>query len=228
MSLFNDFLSLIYPRHCAACSTVLIELEEYLCVTCLTGLPKGRHDFTMGKALYEVLGGRVPVRHAGYLYAFEKSGKIQNLIHAIKYNGQKELAVYLGGLLAQDLQKDLPDFDLVMPIPLHQKKLKKRGYNQSEYFGKGIARASGKPLYNRQLIRTVNTATQTKKRKYERWENVEGIFRVQEADLLRQKHVLLVDDVVTTGATIEAAWEALKPIEGIQLSVASIAFAKKT
>ncbi|MEI6020350.1 MAG: ComF family protein [Bacteroidota bacterium] len=227
MTLFNDFLSLIYPRHCAACSNVLIEQEKFICLSCENALPRGHHDITGGKAVHEVLAARVPLIHAHYLFNFEKSGKIQNLIHAIKYNGQKELATYLGEILGKEFLKNKVSFDLIVPIPLHPKKIKKRGFNQSAHFGNGIAKTMGNTMMLDNLIRAIETPTQTKKKKYQRWENVEGIFQLQDFASMQHKHVLLVDDVVTTGATIEAAWQALKEVEGIQISVAAIAFAKK-
>ncbi len=228
MTLFNDFMSLIYPRHCAACSNVLIEQEEFLCLNCENALPKGHQDFSNGRAVHDILAARVPLVQAKYLYTFEKSGKIQNIIHAIKYQGRKELAAYLGELMAKEFTNNPVLFDIIVPIPLHPKKIKKRGFNQSEYFGSGIAKALGKSMMLDNLIRKVETTTQTKKKKYQRWENVEGIFHLQNHESIQNKHVMLVDDVVTTGATIEAAWQALKDVEGIKISVASIAFAKKS
>jgi ComF family protein len=161
------------------------------------------------------------------LVCFRKSGKVQRLLHAIKYQQQKELAEYLGKIYAEDLLKESILFDVVLPIPLHKNKLKLRGFNQSEWFAKGLANQMNSVLDNTSLIRTKQTSTQTRKRKFERWENVEGIFNLETADLLKNKKVLLVDDVITTGATIEAAWQALKDVEGIELSVGAIAYAKR-
>ncbi|MEO6304368.1 MAG: phosphoribosyltransferase family protein [Bacteroidia bacterium] len=151
------------------------------------------------------------------------------MLHAIKYQDQKELAQFIGQLYAKDLTKEkaLNDIDLIIPIPLHKKKLKTRGYNQSEWFAKGLATELEKPLNITSFERIQETDTQTKKKKYQRWENVEGIFKLNDPGLLVNKHVLLVDDVITTGATIEAAWLALKETEGIRISVISIAFAAR-
>jgi len=229
MTLFNDFLSLIYPRQCEACGGTLLEQEKYICLQCLVDLPKSKNTIKHGNEILNVLLGRVPLQSANYLYSFEKSGPVQNLLHAIKYQNQKELATFLGEQMAFELKDQiaLQNIDYLIPIPLHQKKLKSRGYNQSEFFAKGISNQIQKPILSQNLKRTVETSTQTKKRKYQRWENVKGIFELQQPEQLINKHILLVDDVVTTGATIEAAWEALKEVEGINVSVASIAFAQK-
>ncbi len=122
----------------------------------------------------------------------------------------------------------LKNVDVVLPIPLHTKKLKQRGYNQSEWFAKGIASELNLKLDTTLLKKVNSTSTQTNKKKFERWENVEGVFELQNSESLTNKHVLIVDDVITTGATIEAAWQALKDVEGIKVSVLSIAFAAKT
>jgi ComF family protein len=162
-------------------------------------------------------------------YLFEKSGKVQKLLHAIKYQNQKELAQFIGELYAQDLikEKTLDDIDVIIPIPLHKNKLKLRGFNQSEWFAKGLAKSLQKPMDIISFERRQETSTQTKKKKYQRWENVEGIFGLKDPAALINKHILLVDDVITTGATIEAAWLALQDVEGIKVSVISIAFAAR-
>ncbi len=229
MTLFNDFLSLIYPRQCEACGGILLEQEKYICIQCLVDLPKSKNSVKNGNEIFNTLLGRVPLESATYLYSFEKSGPVQNLLHAIKYQDQKELATFLGEQLAKEFNDLVQSqtIDCLIPIPLHAKKLKSRGYNQSEFFAKGISIQLQKPILNQNLIRIVETSTQTKKRKYQRWENVEGIFKLQQPEQLQNKHILLVDDVVTTGATIEAAWQVLKEVEGLRISVASIAFAQK-
>jgi len=200
MTLINDFLSLIYPRHCEACANSLFKHENYICNHCKLSLPKSNYHKIFENELVQTFAGRVPLEKTLCFYMFEKSGKVQKLLHAIKYQDQKELASFIGELYANDLEKENThmSFDLILPIPLHKQKLKVRGYNQSEWFAKGLAK-----------------------------ENVEGIFNIKDRQTLVNKHILLVDDVITTGATIEAAWMALKDIEGIKVSVASIAFASR-
>lgn len=227
MALINDFLSLIYPRRCEACGGHLLRHEAFICTYCRVNLPKSGYHLDADNQLSNALGGRIPLQQAMSLYLFEKSGRVQKLIHAIKYQEQKELGEFLGTLYAEELLKNgnLKDIDLVVPIPLHRKKLKARGFNQSEWFAKGLAKGLNRQMDNASLVRVAETSTQTKKKKYQRWENVEGIFELNDSSALKNKHVLLVDDVITTGATLEAAWQAMKDVEGIRLSVASIAFA---
>lgn len=229
MALINDFLSLIYPRHCEACGNNLFGHESLICNHCHITLPKSNYHLDMDNSLMKTLAGRVPLVYGLSFYLFEKSGKVQKLLHAIKYQDQKELAEHLGKMYASDLvaAKCLKDVDVVIPIPLHKHKLKARGYNQSEWYAKGIAAHMDKELSLDSLVRVIETSTQTKRKKYERWENVDGIFELNNNSQLENKHILLVDDVVTTGATIEAAWQVFKTISGLRMSIASIAFASR-
>ena len=229
MTLINDFMSLIYPRHCEACANGLFKHEIYICNHCKLNLPKSNYHKNEHNELSQTFAGRVPLSNSLCFYLFEKSGKVQKLLHAIKYQDQKELARFIGDLYAQELVKTTinDDVNVIIPVPLHKKKLKQRGYNQSEWFARGLANVLEKPLDVNSFERVHETSTQTKKKKYQRWENVEGIFKIKDHSALVNKHVLLVDDVITTGATIEAAWLALKDIEGIKISVASIAFAAR-
>jgi ComF family protein len=229
MTLINDFLSLIYPRHCEACTNVLLKHEKYICNYCLVALPKFIAGQGADNELSRVFAGRVPLNYGLSLYSYQKSTRVQKLLHAIKYQGQKELAVFLGNMFGADLNTKAGElgFNEIIPVPLHKNKLKKRGFNQSEYFALGLAEALKIPINNAVLERVVETSTQTKKKRYKRWENVDGIFKLREPGKLNNKHILLVDDVITTGATIEAAWQALQNEEGITISVASIAFASK-
>jgi ComF family protein len=224
MALINDFMSLIYPRHCEACGNNLFKHETFLCNHCKLNLNKSNYHLNLDNELNQTFAGRVPLTLALCYYLFEKSGKIQRLLHAIKYQNQKELAQFIGELYATELLEKnlLKQVDVILPIPLHINKLKLRGYNQSEWFAKGISKASNIDLNTSSLVKSKETTTQTKKRKYQRWENVDNVFSLDQ-----QKHVLLVDDVITTGATIEAAWQALKQIDGIKISVMSIAFANQ-
>lgn len=225
MALINDFLSLIYPRQCEACGNTLFKHEHFICNYCKVHLPKSNFHKKPENALLTAFTGRVPLIHALPFYLFEKSGKVQKMLHAIKYKNQKDLGEYLGHLYGKELSEHIHNVDLIMPIPLHKKKLKARGYNQSECFVKGLSKSLSIQMDTISLQRKVETNSQTKKKKYERWENVEGIFELENKDSFSNKHILLADDVITTGATIEAAWQALKEIEGIKISVASIAYA---
>lgn len=215
--------------HCEACGNSLFKHEAYICNYCKLNLPKSNYQKNNQNELSQTFAGRVPLENSLSFYLFEKSGKVQKLLHAIKYQNQKELAHFIGELYATDLKKEttLESIDVIIPIPLHERKLKLRGFNQSEWFAKGLAKILEKPLDIISFERVQETSTQTKKKKYQRWENVEGIFNLKDETSLINKHVLLVDDVITTGATIEAAWMALKDVDGIKISVISIAFAAR-
>jgi ComF family protein len=230
MALINDFMSLIYPRRCEACGNALYQHEHFICSFCHVNLPRSNYHLLQENEILKLLAGRVPLRLASSFFVYEKKGRVQGMLHAIKYQDQKELGAYLGRLYASGASEKavFEGIDVIVPIPLHRKKLRSRGYNQSEWFARGLSEVLGKPLDTTSLVRVAHTATQTRKKKYERWENVEGIFRLADRYSLGGKHVLLVDDVITTGATIEAAWLALKESAATSLSVLSIAFASKS
>ena len=229
MTLINDFLSLIYPRYCEACGSNLYKHEDLICNQCIITLPHSNYHLLSVNEINLLFAGRVPLVHALCIFNFEKSGRVQKLIHALKYQNQMGLGIWLGNYYANLLKAKsiLDDVDLLIPIPLHKNKLKQRGYNQSECFAKGLSEVFERPMLNNCILRLSETSTQTKKKKFERWQNVEGVFKINNPSILENKHVLLVDDVITTGATIDATWQAIKDIEGIKISVISIAFAAK-
>ena len=229
MTLINDFLSLIYPRYCEACGSNLYKHEDLICNQCIITLPHSNYHLLSVNEINLLFAGRVPLVHALCIFNFEKSGRVQKLIHALKYQNQMGLGIWLGNYYSNLLKANsiLDDVDLLIPIPLHKNKLKQRGYNQSECFAKGLSEVFERPMLNNCILRFSETSTQTKKKKFERWQNVEGVFKINNPSILENKHVLLVDDVITTGATIDATWQAIKDIEGIKISVISIAFAAK-
>ena len=228
MGLWNDFIALIYPRNCVGCSNSLYKHEERVCNHCYITLPKSNFHEEENE-LERMFSGRVPVIRAGSYYLFEKSGKVQKLLHSIKYKSNKGLAEQIGIWYAQSLKNcnEVAGADVIIPVPLHPKKQKQRGFNQSEEFAKGLSKELNVPLSSDNLFRNAFTETQTRKRKFERWENVKDKFELKDPEVLRDKKVVLVDDVITTGATIDACYEAMKNVSGIKISVLSIAYAKK-
>jgi len=227
MNYLADFLALFYPKYCYGCNSSLVKGEKCLCLQCLAGLPRTNFHLQKNNPVEMLFAGRVHVFRATAFCSFHKGGVIQHLVHQLKYKGKREIGSYLGYLFGQNLMKseDFQSIDIILPIPLHQQKKKKRGYNQSESICDGIAKGMAKEYNYSALIRMVHTQTQTKKSRYNRWENVSQIFKVQQPEKLEGKHILLVDDVVTTGATIEAAVQVLLEIPSTKVSIACLAWA---
>src|ERR1051326_1593739 len=201
--MLNDFLSLIFPKVCYACGKNLFKSEDCICLHCLYHLPKTNFHLYPDNPVIKLFWGRTNIYSASALYSFSKGSKVQHLIHQLKYRGKKEIGISLGKYYGKEL-KMAPLFssaNVVLPVPLHIYKLKKRGYNQSETFAQGIAESLGAEAFNAILTRVSASTTQTKKSRFERWKNVEEIFKVTSPEKLEGKHILLVDDVVTTGST---------------------------
>ncbi len=224
----NDFISLIYPRICASCGNSLWRYEHVICTSCEFHLPKTWFHLEHDNPVSRVFWGRARVDSvASYLY-FNKGKRVQHLIHHLKYKGRKEIGVYLGSMYGNYLKKT-PLFnavEVVVPVPLHKKKELRRGFNQSEQFGIGLASSMKIRIDTKTLYRAKSSETQTRKGRYKRWENVTDIFAIKNHDQLEGKHVLLVDDVITTGATLEACIHVLSGIRDIHISVATIATSK--
>jgi len=227
MSLLDDFISLFFPRICYGCGNSLYKNEEVLCTYCLFRLPKTHFHLESDNPVSRMFWGRVEIESAAAFCYYRKSGKVQQLIHQFKYKGKKEIGSYIGRLYGDYLTKTeaFNNIDLIVPVPLHPKKIRKRGYNQSELFGLGLSQAMNVKLDKTTLFRTRASSTQTKKSRYKRWENVETIFSLRNGENLKGAHILLVDDVVTTGSTLEACAQALLQIEGVRVSVAAMAYA---
>ncbi len=222
-----DFISLLFPRVCSACGTNLADTEQTLCTRCLYQLPTTNFHDDPENEVAKLFWGRVNIEKATSFYYYFKGSKFQKPIHQLKYHGQKHIGFDLGKIFGQHLKETgFKITDLIIPVPLHYKKLKKRGYNQSEFIARGIAEALDKPVATDIIYRAVYNPTQTKKSRFERWENVDGIFLCKKESKLMNKHVLLVDDVVTTGSTLEACAQAITRISGAKVSVATLAVAK--
>ncbi|MEQ8470243.1 MAG: ComF family protein [Marinoscillum sp.] len=201
-SYWNDFVNLIFPRVCVHCNSVLIYQENHLCTKCRLSLPKTNYHLKSDnpiqlKFIYE------PKVHQACTYLhFNKKGIAQSLIHELKYRDQPELGVLIGNWYAHDLTTCGWPIDMIIPIPLHKSKLKRRGFNQSERFAAGLSEVLGWPVLDDLIIRKRRTSTQTKKTKVERWQNVNSIYALKTSGGVFEKNVLIVDDVLTTGATI--------------------------
>lgn len=226
-SLFEGFLSLFYPEVCAACGTGLLRHEKTVCLTCLHTLPKTGYEQIADNPLARIFWGRIPFEAVAATFFFSKQGKVQHLIHELKYKSNREAGYFLGEQMGEIL-REAPLFqsvDYLIPVPLHPKRQHQRGYNQSEVIAQGINRTFPVPLSADVLYRTVSTTTQTRKSRQARWENVKQIFAIKNEEKLIGKHILLLDDVITTGSTLEACGQVLKQIPDIKVSVATAACA---
>ncbi len=227
LSLFSDFITLIYPRLCYACGNNLMRGEKGICTYCQFHLPRTFFHNDAYNPVFRTFWGRVNIEMAASYVYFNKGGHVQALLHKLKYSGIKEIGVFIGKIYGVELQQSVyfNDVEMIIPVPLHKRKLKKRGYNQSEMFATGLCEGMRAGLNTKSLFRKEASETQTKKSRYQRWENVENIFTVRKQEDLAGKHLLLVDDVITTGATIEACAEVLLKVPGVKLSVCAIAYA---
>jgi len=225
--IFNDFVSLFYPKLCLACGQHVPPNQEVVCVSCQYHLPKTQFHLEKENIFTEHFWGRVQIQSAAALYYFNKKGKTQALIHQLKYKGKSHIGFKLGYLYGKQL-KNAPHFnaiDLIVPVPLHPRKEKFRGYNQSDTFARGLSEAMEKPWAKHGLKRLEMTSSQTKKTRFERFANVQHAFAVDQIKQLRGKHILLVDDVMTTGATLEACAHKLLEVPNTQVSFATIGMA---
>lgn len=224
----HDFLSLFFPELCAACGTNLFHNENVICTNCIYNLPLTNFHSDPLNKLARQLWGRFHFEQASAYVYFRKGGRVQNIMHQLKYNKRPEAGFRMGQLYAQTLMNSaswtMPD--LIIPVPLHPKKLKKREYNQSEYIARGMASVLLIPVISDNLVRIENTETQTKKSRFERYENLANGFECRDQFALKKTHILLVDDVITTGATLEACSIILLQIEEVKISIVTLAFAE--
>ena len=225
--LWYDLVNLFFPRLCQACGEALAPADEEICTHCLFQFPYTNFHLTQENPMEQSFWGRVNVEGAAAFLYFHKGSKVQHMIHRFKYNGRHQIGTFLGRVYGFKLVNQPPynSVDMIIPVPLFKKKQLKRGYNQSEVFAKGLASAMNLPVETNILFRIMESATQTRKTRDERWENVKEIFTVTHPEQLEGKHILLVDDVMTTGATLEACATALMKDNDVRISIATIAYA---
>lgn len=227
-NIFMDFISLIFPKLCAGCRRGLQLNEDCICTFCHYQLPETNYHLRADNPVAKIFWGRVKLNAAASFYAFNKGGKVQNLIHELKYRGRPDVGILIGKFYGCRIKESelFGSVDLVVPVPLHVDKLKKRGYNQSECFAKGIAESMDITCDPKILKRNADTQTQTNKSRFQRWENINSVFSVNDKNNVGGKHILLVDDVVTTGATLEACAQLLLQVPNVIVSIATIAYAE--
>lgn len=226
--LANDVIALLFPNLCNACGLALYPAENVICAHCLYDLPYTDFHLYADNRVAKQLWNRLPFEAAMAMLYFKKNTKIQNLIHNLKYKGKTEVGYKLGNLLGNKLaiSEHYKAIDYIIPVPLHPKKERARGYNQSNYIADGLAEVIGKPVQKNLLIRKKITETQTRKSRFIRYENMLSVFELCEPNKLANSHVLLIDDVITTGATLEACGHTLLNGGIRKLSIASVAFAQ--
>lgn len=226
LRILENFLHLFFPHNCSGCGSDRLRHDSSLCIQCLARMPETGFAPLPGNPIEKKFYGRLPVEAAFSMYYFSDGGLMQRLMHAFKYRGNRDLGFQLGCLMGHAI-RDSYRFEpaLLVPLPLYPSKEKKRGYNQAGILCEGIAGITGWPLLNDAVVRRKHTDTQTHKGRIDRWLNMEGNFRVPDPTALENRHLLLVDDVLTTGATLEACGEALLEVPGVRLSLATLCYA---
>ena len=225
--MFKPIVDLLFPKVCYACLNLLNDNEETICVDCRHDLPVTNFHFDNDDSVAKVLYGRAKIENGTALFRIEKKGLVQQLIHGLKYKGYETIGYSLGNWLGGEL-KDLDGYksvDVVIPVPLHKNKLKIRGYNQVAKFGQQIAVALNANYEDDVLVKITNTTSQTTKNRFTRWNNTDELFTMKNAETIENKHVLLVDDLITTGATLEACITVLSKAKNVKISITTMAIA---
>ncbi|MBI2257913.1 MAG: ComF family protein [Flavobacteriia bacterium] len=228
---WKDLVHLVYPSLCIICEKELSIYEEQFCSFCFEELKySGLENYTNESKLDKLFWGRIPIQHTFSLLIFDKKGSTQKIVHPIKYKNRKDLAVYLGTLIGEKIKNSpisYTELDFLVPIPLHINKRFTRGYNQSEELAKGISALLSVRVDTQFLIRVKNAESQTKKSKFLRWDNIQESFQVKKGIKTPITHIALVDDVITTGSTLETCVQViLKEYPSCKISLFSLAFVK--
>ena len=226
--MFESIINLFFPKVCSGCSSFLLSNENVICTVCRHDIPLTNHHLNPENDAFKKFYGRIPVVHTSALFYFHKKGIVQELIHNLKYKGHEEIGAILGEWYAEDLKTIdlLQSVDEIIPVPLHRRKLKERGYNQVTAFGKALSSGLNIDYNGSILVRNVYSKTQSKKNLLGRTEGIESTFDVSFTEKDHNKHFLLIDDVITTGSTLEACSRALLKIPGAKISIVCMAMAQ--
>jgi ComF family protein len=224
---YQSFISLFYPNLCLVCNRSVPFIDRRICLKCEDQLPLTNFHLDEDNPIFEKFAGRINLEQAAALFYFFKAGNVQTLIHDLKYHNKAEIGIQLGKMYGSILKEDgyFKTVDFILPVPLHPKKEKQRGYNQSDMFAQGLSTTLGKPWRKDILRRTEYTNSQTKKNIIDRFENVKYAFEIAKPDLIQNKHILIVDDVMTTGATMEVCAINCLEAADCRVSFATIGFA---
>lgn len=218
----NSMLDIVYPNNCTICSTNLNNNESFLCLNCKYDLPYIEQSQFNKESLQKIFWGRVHVQRIFALLNYQKGNQTQKVLHQLKYHKKTKLATHFGEMIGE-LIKTTEKYAYLIPVPLHPKKEKMRGFNQSTVIANGMYKTTKIPIIEKVIKRTEYNKSQTNFSKYDRWDNVRSIFSVVKPKLLENKHVILIDDVLTTGATIEACVRELLKVKGCEVSIAVLA-----
>ena len=220
-------LHLFYPRQCVVCGAALQEGEEVMCLSCNMGMPRTHYHLKPDNRVEQLFWGKIPLERATSYFLYHRQSPYAHLVHRLKYDGRRDVGHTLGRFLAAEIQPSgfFRDVDVIVPVPLHPEKQRQRGYNQSECIVRGMSALTKIPVDAASVKRLKHTETQTHKSVYGRWENVQGIFSLCNPERFVGKHVLLVDDVLTTGATLTACADAFAGVEGVRFSVLTLSVA---
>jgi ComF family protein len=224
-NIINDINTLLLPKVCFGCNAHLSGGEQHLCTVCRNQIPLTEYTFNAENVVDRIFYGRINIKKASSFLFFSETGIVKNLIHHLKYRDQEQIGAFLGDWYGQILKEDLfnETIHAVVPVPLHKKKLRQRGYNQVAQFARKIAYHLNAEYIDHVLVKTANTKTQTKKGRIARWQGNKALYILSNASELENKNVLLVDDVITTGATMELCAKTLKEAKGINIYLTSIA-----
>lgn len=221
------FVHLFFPRCCVVCGAPLAEGEEAICTRCNIDMPRTNYHKEKDNLVERMFWGKIPLERATSYFFYRKGSDFRRILHQLKYGGRKELGATMGRFMAAELSATdfFEDIDVIIPVPLHPRKRRARGYNQSEWIARGVSQVIGIPVDVSSVVREKHTDTQTRKSAYERWENVDGIFRLHYPERFTGKHVLIIDDVLTTGSTTTACADVFCEVAGIRISILTLAVA---
>jgi ComF family protein len=227
--LFQSLTNLFYPHICNGCGSDLLSAQNLLCINCIELLPHTQYEKYPNNPIERIFIGRLPIVAAHSEFYFAKGQLVQHLIHDFKYKGNRDIGIYLSNIMGENMMSSnrFNNIDYIIPLPLFADKEYKRGFNQAAVISDGIAMAMKVPVLKNEVLRIKFTETQTKKIRTERWDNVSESFTVKTPQLFQNKHVLIVDDVITTGATIDACAQKIAKIPGVKISIATLTTASK-
>lgn len=224
--LLQGLMALTFPQHCYHCQTSLPMRSEVLCRKCEARLPVTGFENEPENIVFQSFWGRVPINFATSAFHFRQGETLQKLIHLLKYRNHPEVGVYLGRLTGQLIAQShiISDLDFIIPVPLHHRRYRKRGYNQCDMIAQGMSEKLNIEVVSDLLYRASYNVSQTTKKHYERWQNVEGIFHLVDGQRIKNKKILLLDDIITTGATLEACCVALNEISGVEINIVTVGY----